>query len=189
MAGQACINARIEDPEPVHKEVRVQRQITADELAHLYHEIGACIWHIQYLENALHSLLTLKIDIRSPGTVTQEQAKTLLAHHQRKPLGISIKAAEKHDVLSKDLIRRLRALKEDRDWLVHRSQNEHGTAFYSDSGRKFVFGRLAQIQGAVAALKAEIVADLEQFCELAGVSPTEAEALARKQVAALKGES
>lgn len=42
----------------------MRRQMHPEELEILYRYIGKCIWHIQYVEDALHTLLTLKIEIK-----------------------------------------------------------------------------------------------------------------------------
>ena len=47
----------------------MHRQINPDELDDLYYLIGKCIRYVQYVEDALHTLLTLKVEIKVPGVV------------------------------------------------------------------------------------------------------------------------
>jgi len=167
----------------------LRRPITADELAILFHDIGACIWHMQYLEDVLHTFLALKVDLRVPGAVAEEEAKRLLAKHRRGTLGTSIRTAKTNGALPTSLLETLEKLKDERDWLVHRSWNEDGDGLYTDEGRIYIFERIRGIEQRIKDVKAEIVKELEQFCTALGVSVPQAEALAVKQVRALRGES
>ena len=124
----------------------MQRQISEDELAKLYHDIGACIWQIQYLEDVLHTFLTMKVELKEPGRVLQKEAMALLAKHRRATLGTSIRTAEVNNALRQELIDQLRSLKDERDWLVHRSMHQDGENLYTDSGRGTVFARLTMLQ-------------------------------------------
>jgi hypothetical protein len=166
----------------------VRRQITAEELAALYQGTGACIWDIQFLEDALHTFLTLKIEIRSVGAVNQQEALQHLAKHRRATLGTSIRTAESHSALPAGAMDSLRELKEDRDWLVHRSLNEHGASLYTDEGRAYVFQRLQGIRERCVSVKGEIVKELEGFCVAAGISLEQVNETATREVSALRGE-
>jgi hypothetical protein len=166
----------------------LRRPITADELAVLFHDIGACIWNMQYLEDALHTFLALKIDIRLPGAVAEQEEKNFLAKHRRGTLGTSLRTAKANSALPASLLKALEELKDERDWLVHRSWNEDGDGLYTDEGRTYVFERIRGIEQRTKNLKAEIVRELQQFCTASGVSDSQAEALAVKQVRALRGE-
>ncbi|MGN7725441.1 hypothetical protein ACTJIL_06420 [Luteimonas sp. 22616] len=166
----------------------MRRQITADELATLYHEIGACIWHMQYLEDALHNFLTMKVELRAPGLVEEQEALALLAKHRRATLGTALRTAETSGALPAPILLQLRALKEERDWLVHRSMHQDGNNLYTDHGRGTVFDRLSDIQSRTFHLKEQIVKEIEAFCTEHGISSSEADEAAKEQVAALRGE-
>ena len=77
----------------------MSRQITSDELAELYQLIGAAIWNIQYLEDVLHTLLALTIEVRMPGRLEEEEAYKQLAKHRRANLGSSLRVAERNAAL------------------------------------------------------------------------------------------
>ena len=166
----------------------MRRQISADELATLYHEIGACIWQMQYLEDVLHTFLAMKIELKEPGKVPAKEAMALLAKHRRATLGTSIKTAEANNALSQELIDQLRALKEERDWLVHRSMHQDGETLYTDDGHNALFARLSGLQSEVTRLKSKIMNEVEIFFFGFGLSSAHANSLAARQIAALRGE-
>jgi hypothetical protein len=63
------------------------RQINAYELEIMYKLIGQAIWHLQYLELALDQFVTIKVDIKVPSSVSEEQAYAMLARNQHNTLG------------------------------------------------------------------------------------------------------
>lgn len=165
----------------------MRRQLTSEELQALYCSVGRCIWHIQYLEDALHTLLTMKIEIRVPGRVTAKEAQELLAKHRRASLGTALGTASKHHALQPELLTELRNLKEERDWLVHRSMNQDGDSLYTDEGRRAVFNRLDSIMHKTLELKSQVVAETEVFCNRHGVCTKQADRFSREKIARLKG--
>lgn len=166
----------------------MRRQLTSDELDSLYNSVGRCIWHIQYPEDVLHTLLTMKVEIRERGRVTAEEAYELLAKHRRASLGTALGTAEKHGSLQPELLADLRKLKDERDWLVHRSMNQDGDSLYTDDGRNAVFSRLEALMQKTLHLKSKVMAETEAFCTGHGISSEQAEKLAQKQIARLKSD-
>lgn len=121
------------------------------------------------------------------GHYSESEARAILAKRRRATLGSSIRFAEANDALPATLIERLLLLKDNRDWLVHRSMHEHGDALYSDDGRNFISQRLGKIYDETLAIKAEVVNHLMAFCGSHGMSATQAIADAERQVAAKMG--
>jgi hypothetical protein len=70
-----------------------RRQINEKELQVLYSSIGKGIWHLQNLEDALHTCITVKRDIRVRGSVPPEKAEAILLRHRGNTLGKSLKIA------------------------------------------------------------------------------------------------
>lgn len=166
----------------------MRRQMNHAELDELYRGVGRCIWHLQYLEDGLHTLLVLKIDIRTPERVSQQEANELLAKYRRASLGTALGTAEKHGALPADLLSKLRSLKEERDWLVHRSMHQDGDDLYTDKGRAAVFSRLEALMGDILSIKILVLAGVESFTSAHGVSQVQIEATARQKIARLKGD-
>jgi hypothetical protein len=165
----------------------VRRQIHPEELEILYRSIGKCIWHIQYVEDALHTLLTLKIEIKSPGAVPEHKAYELLKKHRRATFGTALRTAKENGALSQDLFIRLSNLKEERDWLVHRSQHQDGDTLYTDIGRQGVFERLDALQAEAVSLQPALAEQIRIFVESHGVSSEKAQKIAKQEISALKG--
>ena len=136
----------------------------------LYWAIGKCVWHVQYLEDVLHSYLTLKIEIRERARVSKAEALQLLAKHRRATLGTALGIAEKHSALPAELVTDLRALKDERDWLVHRSMHQDSYKLKSKEGQKEFFGRLADFLEATVEIKARLFFETKAFCESHGIS-------------------
>ncbi|MBL4583075.1 MAG: hypothetical protein JKX83_00520 [Pseudomonadales bacterium] len=56
----------------------MKRQITADELGYLYNRIGASIWHLQHVENALVPYIIIKGIAKALNTL--DEATAALQH-------------------------------------------------------------------------------------------------------------
>ncbi len=167
----------------------MRRQLTADELDALYRSVGRCIWHIQYLEDALHTCLTLKIEIRTPGSVPENEARELLSKHRRASLGTALNTASRHAVLPPALLADLRALKSERDWLIHRSMHQNGESLYTTEGRSAVFSRLDTLMERTLELRDQVVAEIMAFCATHGISAQQSERMAREKIARLRGDA
>jgi hypothetical protein len=167
----------------------MRRQLNSEELDELYRHVGRCILHLQYLEDVLHTFLTMKIEIREPGRVSVEEANELLSKHRRANLGTALGTASKRNALPPDLLEKLRSLKEERDWLVHRLMHQNGDTLYTDEGRNAVFGRLGSLMQNTRHLKKLLSAEAESFCAGHGLSSEQAEALASAKIARLKGDA
>lgn len=165
----------------------MRRQIYPEELETLYHSIGKCIWHIQYVEDALHTLLTLKVELKTPGSMPEEKAYELLKKHRRATLGTALRIAKENTSLPQELFVRLSSLKEERDWLVHRSQHQDGDNLYTDTGRQATFQRLDTLQEEAISLQSAIAEQIHIYAESHGVSSEKAEEIARQKIAALEG--
>lgn len=111
------------------------RQISADELQVFFKLIGSGIWHLQHVEDALSTYITVRAEIKERGGTSAENAKLLLSKHRRNTLGTSIRIAKDRQVLDLELLTMLVAFKIERDWLVHRSLHENGDDLYLNSDR------------------------------------------------------
>ncbi len=163
----------------------MHRQISPDELDDLYYLIGKCIWYVQYVEDALHTLLALKVEIKIPGVVAEEQANNFLAKHRRSTLGTALRIAKEHNALPESLFNRLAKLKEERDWLVHRSQNQDGRNLYTDSGRKDVLERLESLYEETKLLQSEVADQVHAFVLSCGIKKEKIEEIANQKISEL----
>lgn len=167
----------------------MRRQLNPDELDALYREIGKGIWHLQYVEDALCTLITLKVEVKTPGQVPHEEAQRLLAKHRRNTLGTSLRIAKESNIVTSSLEAQLAHFKEERDWVVHRSLNSHSELLYTDEGRAEMFERLEKFFSEATALQHAIVNELASYAESHGISIAVVEARAQTKIARLKGEA
>jgi hypothetical protein len=167
----------------------MRRQISHSELVSLFQAIGEAVWYLQYTEDALNTYLTMKVDIKAPAAASEERGRELLAKYRQYTLGQSLKVAESNSVLPEHLHTRLEALKLERNWLVHRSMNEEGDSLYTDEGRRAIFIRLETFVSEATALRSELLKEIDSFVRSYGISVETAETMAKRKIAALKGEN
>jgi len=161
----------------------MRRQISADELADLFHQAGKCLWHLLYLEHALQHLLVLKVDLAQGTGRTQQQVEEFLEKRRGATLGNAIRDAEKNEVLPSSLLKTLRNLKGERDWLIHKALNQHGDALYTSEGRDLVFSRLKKLAQDAIDLQLSVAKH-----SLRGLDPVKIESTAQQKLADFKGE-
>ena len=167
----------------------MRRLMNSEELEALYSAVGKCIWNIQYLEDVLHTYLAMKVDLHGQAPLSEDKAYEILSKHRRANLGTALGTAERNNVLPTALLADLRTLKEERDWLVHRSMHQDGEKLYTDEGRTMVFRRLEGLMLNSISLKKGLMLEVDKFCESRGISPAKAAALAEKQLKRRRGEA
>lgn len=167
----------------------MRRQMSHPELRALFEGIGEAVWCLQYAEDALSTYLTMKVEIKSAGAVTEAQGRELLVESRRKTFGQSLRKAQKHGLLPESLDKRLVALASERNWLVHRSMHEDGNSLYTPEGRAAIFSRLDSFIAEATALRKAIALEMEAFVRSLGLDVEAAEALARLNVARLRGDA
>ena len=168
----------------------MRRQVTADELAEFYQLIGAAIWHVQYLEDALATFLTMKLghEARCAGSgFAPDEATTLLAARRRLTFGPLLESALSRKVVRRAHKPRFETFKEERHWLVHRSMVENSDDLYLESTRMRVFGRVALISDEAIDLKNIVVAELEAWAVAHGVDQQAVDEQAAEAIRGLKG--
>jgi len=122
-----------------------RRRINDEELAILFNLIGQGIWYLQYMEDALHTFITLKVDIKKIGSVNEKEGEKYLSKRRSNTLGVSLKVAKENHILSKELETRLELFLGERNWLVHRSVNQNGDDLYLDFTRNKLIARLKNL--------------------------------------------
>lgn len=165
-----------------------RREINEIELQVLYSSIGKGIWHLQKLEDALHTCITVKRDIKVRGSVSPDKAEAILSKHRRNTLGTSLKIARASSVFSAELQARLDGFKEERDWLVHRSVHQNSHDLYLDDKRYDLILRIQNFSEEALALQKLIAKELEDFVVSQGVSRKQIMEMARENLTKLRGE-
>jgi hypothetical protein len=155
------------------------------ELGEFYRRIGAALCHLQYLEDVLVTFLAMKIihERQCAGdTFTTNDAQTLLAEKRRVlTLGPLIDSCISKKIVRQEHKERIKALKRERDWLVHRSIFENGDDLYAAATRNAVFSRVTALQEEAISLKKLAVADLEGWGVSHGVDVDAAQSQAEEE--------
>lgn len=163
------------------------------ELDDFYRRVGSALYHLQYLEDVLVSFLTRKIihECRCAGqTIMTADAQTLLAEKRRMlTLGPLVDSCLSKKIVRPEHLERIRALKGERDWLVHRSLIENGDDLYVRGTRDAVFSRIAAIREEAMSLKKLTVTDFERWIAAHGVDVNAAEDQAEEALRRLNNQS
>ncbi len=168
----------------------MRRQINAPELHQFYLQIGAALWHIQYLEETLVSFIVLKIskERRCAGqAVTMADAQALLDKNRKLTLGPLLDVCMKRKIVPPELQARFAAFKLERHWLVHQSLRENGDDLYEDNARAAVFKRIDALGEEAAALKAIVFGDMTKWTLAQGLSQADVAKRAEEALRTLKG--
>jgi hypothetical protein len=165
-----------------------RRQINNEELTALFGLIGKGIWHLQNLEDALQTYITIKVEIKEVGVMNSEQAEELLKKHRANTLGTSLKIAKNNNVLRGELVKRLELFKEERDWLIHRSVHQNGKDLYLNDKRNELMERIERFSEEALALQTAVAQEFEDFSLSKGLSRKWIYDKATRDIARLKGE-
>jgi hypothetical protein len=147
-----------------------QRQINPEELQVFFKLIGSGIWHLQHVEDALSTYITVKAEIKKRGGTSADNANILLSKHRQNTLETSIRFAKDGQVLDPKLLTMLEDFKIERDWLVHTSLHENGDDLYLNSDRCRLLERLHKFTEDAKILQRLIAEELEDFVLSKGVS-------------------
>jgi hypothetical protein len=147
-----------------------RRQINAEELNVLFTLIGEGIWHLQYLEDALHTYITVKRDVKVRGSMPPEQAEAILKKHRARTLGVSSRISREAQILSPSLQEMLDNFKEERDWLVHRCVHQHREDLYINDKRNELIRRIKRFSEEAKKIQKLIAKELEDYVVAQDVS-------------------
>lgn len=156
-------------------------QLGPDELHELQAAIGAAVWHMPFLEDVLVNSLTMRLTVKRRGAVDLPTALAELAKQRKKPLGQLIRDATAGQLLDTTTAQAFEVLREERNWLVHRSIHEGDDAVYTAAGREALLVRLRALSDRAVQLKKALADDLfawlvAQGLDVAGINAaTEAE--------------
>jgi hypothetical protein len=138
------------------------------DLEAVYSALGRALWHVQYVEDALNALLTIKVDIGAPGKVTETEAKALLTKRLARPMGPAVKDAVANGLLQEADLQRLEQLKDMRDWVAHKVQRTVGDQIFSPWGRSDLLRRLEAITSEAQLMLDILLHEMKTFVESTG---------------------
>ena len=163
----------------------MQRQINQEELTVFYHEIGAAVWLIQYLEDILVKYLVAKRLKGQP--ITESDASLLLEKERKRTLGAKYKSAKIEGIIPTNLEGRFDKLLEERNWLIHESWYESGSNLYNDTMRERMIYRISQIQEETVQLQQLMFNEFISFFKTAGCDVDLAFRMGKEKIRKLKG--
>jgi hypothetical protein len=162
-----------------------------DELSDFYRRIGAALWHVQHLENALVQFVTMKeiYELRRAGKkVAADFAWKLLADYRKKlTMGPLIERCKRRRIIKQEDAARYEAFRNERHWLVHRSLIDNGDDLYLEASRIAVFRRIQAIEHEASELRNAVANDLTAWAAAHGVNIGAAETQALDEIKTLKG--
>lgn len=141
----------------------------------LYCLIGEAVCMVQILEDALSASITLKRDVKKPGTISLVEANKSREKYRSYTLGRAIKLVQEENILPRPLQEALENFVSERNWLIHKStQNENEVL--SESNKH----RIKSICELALALKESVEADLILYSSSVGVYMSGVRAVIRK---------
>lgn len=164
----------------------MRRPITETELQELFRKIGKGIWYLQYVEDFLSHLITIKLDIKELGGLPMEKAEKALLKYRHNTLGKSLRIVTENKLLTDNLLRRLENFNKERNWLIHRSLYQHGDDLYLDELRYELMKRIEAFSKEALLLQKMILSELEEYSISHSINKDSIEREARKQISYLK---
>jgi hypothetical protein len=163
------------------------RQMTEAELAILYNAIGRAVLHVQYTEDALATHLAITLEVRHLGGTPAAEAAEILAKYRRNTLGSSLHIAKAATSFGLVLQTQLDNFKEERDWLIHRTQQSRKD-MYDAEKRDSIIDRIDRIQEEALRLQQAVGAETHAYMVSIGADPQEIERRALQEIRELRGE-
>ena len=138
------------------------------EIERIYLALGRALWHLQYVEDALNALLTVKQDIGGAGRFTEAEARAMLTDQLKATMGQAVKRAKACALLPAEDVRRLARLKDERNWVAHKVQRTVGDSVLSPWGRLELIQRLERVTSESQAMLEVVVSEMRRFVGTTG---------------------
>lgn len=131
----------------------------------LFTMMGQALLNIQVMEECLSMAITLKADVGCPRKVSKAEADELLKKRRKLTLGQAIDAALENNLYTEDLQIVLKAFRDERNWLVHKSIDD----FYAPTEKDKLLQRMKSIAVDAHKIQREIEDDLINYAESNGL--------------------
>jgi len=142
----------------------------------LYLFVGESVCAIQHLEDALSYSIVLKMFKPK----TKSEAGKLLEKYQSYTLGQAIKFSKKENLYFEPLLKVLKELLADRNWLIHKSISHSRDKWDLNIGREKLIQRIKDITKRALEILQLIEEDLILFSEANGIDMSRVKAGIRK---------
>lgn len=133
--------------------------------------VGHTVWQLQLLEDVIGAHLALLHDLQ-PGC-SHEAVQAAVARYRKLTFGQLLGALDKalgaSRTLSAPIRARLEAVKEERNWLVHRSRRDAHVDVYTADGTTRVLARIDTLHASASDLMRDITADTQAGLQARGL--------------------
>ncbi|UYN96560.1 MAG: hypothetical protein KIT25_06405 [Enhydrobacter sp.] len=154
---------------------------SAERLQLVATRIGLALWQLQDLEAS--SAMCFAMVAKATKGMGIATGYALLKEARSKTFGPTIEQLAKHGILSPELVRRFDALREERNWLVHRSQDDSRGAVHNDQAMRKLVLRLESMKKEALALHQALQEIAMRHATKHGISREEIMARANKTLA------
>ncbi|HVY52945.1 MAG TPA: hypothetical protein VHA13_00310 [Gammaproteobacteria bacterium] len=152
-----------------------RKKYASQNIINLYCLIGEAVCTVQLLEDALSTSITLKKEVKKPGTIPLEVANQLREKYRSYTLGNVINLIRNENLFSESLQESLKNFVLERNWLIHKSiQNENEAL--SESNKQ----RIKSTSDMARALLESVETDLIQYSSSVGVDMATVQASIQK---------
>lgn len=152
--------------------VTERRPPFGDEVGALYALIGEAVWHLQHVEDTLSVALAIKLDLKDAalGSISQDQADTILEKRRRPTLGVAVGLAREKTIFSQQLQRSLETFLDERNWLIHRLVYQNADDMNINSRREWLLARVGRLSTEARRMQSLIGDELMQFMNDKGIT-------------------
>lgn len=165
----------------------MRRKINDKELHFFYAKVGKAIWHLQHVENNIANFILIKGLAKELDSLSESEANKHIKRLKKLTLGQLIGETEKHEIMSEELLFRVKEFNKERKWIVHNSAHESGHELYTDEGREYVFNKISSFIDEAITINKAVENELIHYSVNKGQSLEKIEKMATDHVNKLKG--
>lgn len=158
----------------------MSRQLdSAEKLLAIQNALGKSLWQIQAFENTLALLIALVLK-KIPPRASIEEAEAILDKTRTKKLVDLIKKTRESDLLDDSIEKFLNKLREERNWLVHRSWNTHSEFLNHEQEFIDLRYRISRLAADAQEFNVFFASIIESWGRKRGVTEAEIKALSKE---------
>jgi len=140
----------------------------ADRLYSVAQRIGFALWQLQELEGVCATYFVLLAEAKPGSRLAAGNRRGAKA--KNRTIGTTLRKLRKRKLLDRRLATRLKAILQERNWLVHRSGADGRAAVHSDGNTTQLVARVDSVAEESLALLKEVCRRVERFAKKHGVA-------------------
>lgn len=139
----------------------------ATALSALLQRVGYAVWQLAECEDALAHWVV--IALRSTQGIGDEAAEPIVSKAQRRTFGQLMSELRDAEILDPELVRRIEALVQERNWLVYHAKRENRGVLNDPDRFDSLVARITEIADEATALQGTLGSELEEYVVRKGV--------------------